>query len=90
MILGRPSLNTLGAIVSTPHLPLKFVISATEVGFIHADQKDVRRCYHESLSKKGKEAEIERTQEVHMAKIDQNRNMNIKDMDPREERRARP
>ena len=35
MILGRPSLNTLGAIVSTLHLALKFPISPTEVRVVH-------------------------------------------------------
>ena len=37
MILGRQSLNTLGAIVSTLHLALKFLISPIEVGVIHID-----------------------------------------------------
>ena len=37
MILGRPFLNTLGAVVSTPHLALKFLISPTEVGVVHVD-----------------------------------------------------
>ena len=39
MVLGRPSMNTLGAVVSTSHLALKFPVLATEVGAIHANQK---------------------------------------------------
>ena len=39
MILGRPSLNTLGVVVSTPHLALKFLISPTDVRVVHVDKK---------------------------------------------------
>ena len=52
MIPGRPSINTLGAVVSTPYLALKYPISPTEVGVIHADQKEVQQCYNESLKRK--------------------------------------
>ncbi|WOL20054.1 hypothetical protein Cni_G28856 [Canna indica] len=37
MTLGQPSLNNLGAIISTPQMVLKFPISETEVGVLHAD-----------------------------------------------------
>ena len=40
MILGRPSLNTLGVVVSTLHLALKFPVSATKVRVIHVYQKE--------------------------------------------------
>ena len=39
MMLGRPSLNTLEAIVSTPYLALKFPVSATKVGVITPTKK---------------------------------------------------
>ena len=42
MILGRPSLNTLEAMVSTPYLAQKFLILATEVGVVFANQKEAR------------------------------------------------
>ena len=42
MILGRLSLNTLGAVMSTHHLALKFLVSSTEVGVIHVDQKEAQ------------------------------------------------
>ena len=35
--LGCPSLNNLGAVVSTPHLAIKFPVSDTGVGIVHAD-----------------------------------------------------
>ena len=40
MILGRPSLNTSGADVSTPHLALKFLVSTTQDGVVHTNQKE--------------------------------------------------
>ncbi|WOL01179.1 hypothetical protein Cni_G09893 [Canna indica] len=49
MILGRSSLNTIGAVVSTPHLAVKFPISEIEVNVLHADQKEAQWCYKECL-----------------------------------------
>ena len=42
MILGRPSLNTLEAMVSTPHLTFKFLVSDIEIEVVHIDQKEVK------------------------------------------------
>ena len=70
MILGRPPLNTLGAVVSTSHLALKFSISPTKVEVIYANRKEAQQCYNESLKKKGKELGKGGTQEVHMVEID--------------------
>ena len=89
MILGRPSLNTSGVVVSTLHLALKFPILQTEVGVVHTNQKEVWQCYNESLKKKGNEQGKGGTQEVHIVEIDQPKKMNIRDLDPREEGRAR-
>ena len=70
-----------------PHLTLKFPISSSEVGVIHVDQKEARRCYHESLRGKGKEARKEETQEMHMVEIDQHMRMNMRDLDPEKKER---
>ena len=48
-LLGCPSLNKLGVVVSTPHLAMKFPVTDTKVGTIHADPKEARQCYHDSL-----------------------------------------
>ena len=85
ILLERPSLNILGAVVSTLHLPLKFLILPTKVRVIHVDQKEARQCYHELLRKKGKELRKGETQEVHIVEIDQSRKMNMRDLDLREE-----
>jgi len=49
MLLGRPSLNSLGAVVSTPHLALKFPSASGDIITVHGDQKAARECYMASL-----------------------------------------
>lgn len=40
MIIGRPILNTLGVIVSTPHLVMKFPLK--QISTVHTDQQEAR------------------------------------------------
>ena len=47
MLLGRPSLNSLGAIVSTPHLA--FPSTSGHILTINDDQRAARECYMASL-----------------------------------------
>jgi len=49
ILLGRPSHNRLMAIVSTPHLAMKFPSLAGDNLTVHVDQKEARECYVESL-----------------------------------------
>jgi len=49
VLLGRSSLNKLGAIVSTPHLAMKFLIEKGEITTIYVNQKDARECYATGL-----------------------------------------
>ena len=49
VLLGRPSINALGAIVSTPHLAMKFPSPQGEIITIHGDQRATRECYMASL-----------------------------------------
>jgi len=49
ILLGRPSLNTLGAVVSTPHLAMKFPAPSGDILTIHYDQCLARECYMASL-----------------------------------------
>ncbi|RDX80872.1 hypothetical protein CR513_38518, partial [Mucuna pruriens] len=46
--MGRPALNKLGAVVSTLHLCMKYLVGK-EVGRIWADHQVARRCYEDSL-----------------------------------------
>jgi hypothetical protein len=48
VILGRPALNDLGAITSTPHLCMKFPTNSG-VGVVRGDQKSARMCYITTL-----------------------------------------
>jgi len=49
MLLGCSSLNSLGAIVSTPHLALKFSSSSGDILTIHDNQKAAKECYMANL-----------------------------------------
>ncbi|XP_072087342.1 uncharacterized protein [Arachis hypogaea] len=55
IILGRPSLNAFGAIVSTVHLCVKFSLQGNTVGTVYADHKEARQCYNASLKTVKKE-----------------------------------
>ena len=49
VLIDRKALNELGAIVSTPHLSMKFPTLTGKIVTINADQKQARQCYAESL-----------------------------------------
>ncbi|RDX92392.1 hypothetical protein CR513_25479, partial [Mucuna pruriens] len=48
VIMGRPALNKLGAVVSTYHLCMKYLVGK-EVGRVWANHRVARRCYEDSL-----------------------------------------
>lgn len=52
VLLGRPCLNAFGAIVSTPHLILKYLSDDGRVCTIRANQKMARECYAAGLKVK--------------------------------------
>ncbi|XP_072062161.1 uncharacterized protein [Arachis hypogaea] len=56
-LIGRTTLNRLGAVVSTPHLCMKFP-TPEEIAIIRGDQKLARKCYNESLNLRGKSKEV--------------------------------
>ena len=56
-LIGRATLNQLAAVVSTPHLCMKFP-TPEGIATIKGDQKIARRCYNESLNLRGKGKEI--------------------------------
>jgi len=45
VLLGRPSLNTLDAVVSTPYLVMKFPSPSKDIITIHGDQRLAHECY---------------------------------------------
>ena len=48
-LIGRKTLNELGAIVSMPHLKMKFPTLIGEIVTVKVDQKQARKYYVESL-----------------------------------------
>ncbi|RDX66874.1 hypothetical protein CR513_54317, partial [Mucuna pruriens] len=48
IIIGRPTLNRLGAVVSTYHMCMKFPVG-WRIGSIWANSRLARRCYEDSL-----------------------------------------
>jgi len=49
VLIGRKTLNQLGAIVSTLHMAMKFSASNGEIITVKADPKEARQCYMQSL-----------------------------------------
>ncbi|XP_020207422.1 uncharacterized protein LOC109792422 [Cajanus cajan] len=47
ILVGRPTLNKLGAVVSTPHLKLKYLLPSGKVGVLCVEV--ARKCYEDSL-----------------------------------------
>ena len=76
ILLGRPSLNTLGTVVSTYHLAMKFASASGDIITIHVDQPTARKCYADSLRGRPKSPlrhavhNIERTSRIEGADLD--------------------
>jgi len=49
LLLGRPSLNRLGAVFSTKHMKMKLPSLEGKVITIRSNQKDAQKCYESSL-----------------------------------------
>ncbi|XP_072064672.1 uncharacterized protein [Arachis hypogaea] len=52
-LIGRTTLNRLGAVVSTLHICMKFP-TPKGIATVRGDQKLARKCYNESLNLRGK------------------------------------
>ena len=60
VILGRPTLNKIGAIIFTACLTIKFFTDDGEIATMRANQVTARRCYNTSLEiAKKKESKAE-------------------------------
>ncbi|XP_025611373.1 uncharacterized protein [Arachis hypogaea] len=55
VILGRPSLNSFGAIVSRIHLCVKFSVQDNILATVQANHKEARQCYNTGLKANIKE-----------------------------------
>jgi len=63
VLFGRPSLNLLGAIVSTPHLAMKFRSPMGDIITVHVDQKTAQECYATSLRVESRSQEVSSSEE---------------------------
>lgn len=49
ILIGRPTLNELGVIISTPHLAMKYPSTSGKIIIARADQAMTQECYASSL-----------------------------------------
>jgi len=49
ILLGRPTINKLGAVVSLVHMKMKYLMDRHRVGVIRVNQRSARKCYEGSL-----------------------------------------
>jgi len=64
LLLGRPSINKLGAVISTIHLKMKFPTDDGKVLTLSVNQEVARKCYEDSLRSRRKVAYSVSTTEV--------------------------
>ncbi|XP_020209685.1 uncharacterized protein LOC109794654, partial [Cajanus cajan] len=70
ILIGRPTLNKLGAIVSTPHLKVKYPLPSGAVGVLKVDQEVARKCYGDSLKARRRLYTKRVEREVHSVELD--------------------
>ncbi|GAU24176.1 hypothetical protein TSUD_84110 [Trifolium subterraneum] len=56
IIIGRPTFNTLGAVMSTLYLSMKYPLDDGRIGTVRGDQVQGRQCYELSLRLKRNQA----------------------------------
>ncbi|XP_020225216.1 uncharacterized protein LOC109807099 [Cajanus cajan] len=83
ILLGRPSLNMLGAIVSTPHLAMKFPSEKGKILTVHVDQKAARECYFASLQVTPVKETQSKSKRVHVVNPLEADTSSTWDLDPR-------
>ena len=70
VILGRPTLNKIGAIVSTACLTMKFFTDVGKIAIVKADQITACKCYNASLKVvRKKETKEEKTQPPSLSNV---------------------
>ncbi|XP_020224171.1 uncharacterized protein LOC109806206 [Cajanus cajan] len=70
ILIGRPTLNKLGAVVSTPHLKVKYLLPSGSMGTLRVDQEVARKCYGDSLKARRRLYTAQVEQEVHSIDLD--------------------
>ncbi|XP_020204927.1 uncharacterized protein K02A2.6-like [Cajanus cajan] len=70
ILIGRPTLNKLGAVVSTSHLKVMYPLPNGAVGVLRVDQEVARKCYGDSLKARRRLYTAQVEQEVHSIDLD--------------------
>lgn len=78
VLIGRPCLNSFGAIVSTPHLTMKYPTARGTICTVRADQKMARECYAAGLKMYPRETK-RRTNGANVAMADLDPRTNTED-----------
>ncbi|XP_020201791.1 uncharacterized protein LOC109787663 [Cajanus cajan] len=70
ILIGRPTLNKLGAIVSTSHLKVKYPLPNGDVGVLKVDQEVARKCYKDSLKARRRLYTAPAEKHIHSVELD--------------------
>ncbi|GAU30548.1 hypothetical protein TSUD_65580 [Trifolium subterraneum] len=82
---GRPVFNTLGAVLSTLYLSMKYPLNGGRVGTVRGDQAQGRQCYELSLRLKRNQVPADQPIISRVNMISRANMVETSDLDPREE-----
>ncbi|GAU46453.1 hypothetical protein TSUD_402200 [Trifolium subterraneum] len=85
IIIGRPAFNTLGAVLSTLYLSMKYPLNDGRVGTVRGDQAQGRQCYELSLRLKRNQVPADQPIISRVNMISRANMVETSDLDPREE-----
>ncbi|GAU27362.1 hypothetical protein TSUD_55150 [Trifolium subterraneum] len=85
IIIGRPTFNTLGAVLSTLYLSIKYPLDDGRVRTVRGDQAQGRQCYELSLRLKRNQAPADQPIISRVNMISRANMVETSDLDPREE-----
>ncbi|GAU23955.1 hypothetical protein TSUD_183540 [Trifolium subterraneum] len=85
IIIGRPAFNTLGEVLSTLYLSMKYPLDDGRVGTVRGDQAQGRQCYELSLRLKRNQVPADQPIISRVNMISRANMVETLDLDPREE-----
>ncbi|GAU32151.1 hypothetical protein TSUD_68220 [Trifolium subterraneum] len=85
IIIGRPAFNTLGAVLLTLYLSMKYPLDDGRVGTVRGDQAQGRQCYELSLRLKRNQVPADQPIISRVNMISRANMVETSDLDPREE-----
>ncbi|GAU16855.1 hypothetical protein TSUD_368040 [Trifolium subterraneum] len=85
IIIGRPAFNTLGAVMSTLYLSIKYPLDDGRIGTVRGDQTQGRQCYELSLWLKRNQAPTDQPIISRVNMISRANMGETSDLDPRKE-----